>query len=180
MSKKEYNLELQHVLENIKGIYESSNLLETLTDFERVLDNLDMYAFKNWGKGELVKGPISSRYWITCEFFWPKKLPPDPRFTQRLKNNGIDITVKKGVLRRPIKVESYKDFEQGTFFPKLAKYPVWVMEICMPMYLIKEVEKGYLALGQETINLSELEAAYDQDLDMEGVTNQDTEEKYSE
>ena len=45
------------VADNIKGIYMSDGSLLTLLDFERVLDELDIYAFKNWQLGELVQGP---------------------------------------------------------------------------------------------------------------------------
>jgi hypothetical protein len=43
------------VAENIKDIYMSEGSLLTLLDFERVLDELDLYAFKNWQIGELVR-----------------------------------------------------------------------------------------------------------------------------
>jgi hypothetical protein len=36
------------VAENIRDIYMSEGSLLTLLDFERVLDELDLYAFKNW------------------------------------------------------------------------------------------------------------------------------------
>ena len=45
------------VADNIKNIYMSDGSLTTLLDFERVLDELDIYAFKNWEIGELVEGP---------------------------------------------------------------------------------------------------------------------------
>jgi hypothetical protein len=42
------------VAENIRDIYLSDGSLLSLIDFERVLDELDLYAFKNWQLGELV------------------------------------------------------------------------------------------------------------------------------
>jgi len=45
------------VADNIRDIYMSEGSLLTLLDFERVLDELDMYAFENWEIGELVSGP---------------------------------------------------------------------------------------------------------------------------
>ena len=39
--------DIGHVVENIKNIYMSEGSLLTLLDFERVLDELDLYAFKN-------------------------------------------------------------------------------------------------------------------------------------
>ena len=36
------------VAKNIKDIYISDAVIVTLLDFERVIDELDVYAFKNW------------------------------------------------------------------------------------------------------------------------------------
>jgi hypothetical protein len=179
MSNLSKTVELKELIENIKGIYESTNLLEILTDYERVLDNLDVYAYKNWGRGELAEGPISTRYWVTCKFIWPKKMPPDPLFIKRMQNNGIDVSVHTGDLKRPKHVESREDFKPGTFYPKLVKHPVWVVEISIPKHLTQEVEKGYMDLGGEKMDLSELDQAYDEDLDKQGAVNQGTEENFS-
>jgi len=40
------------VSQNIQDIYTSEGSLLTLLDFERVLDELELYAFKNWDRGE--------------------------------------------------------------------------------------------------------------------------------
>jgi hypothetical protein len=50
------------VAENIRDIYLSEGSLLTLLDFERVLEELDIYGFKNWIIGELVSGPEISKY----------------------------------------------------------------------------------------------------------------------
>ena len=181
MTKKlSKDVELENLIDNIRGVYESSNLLDILGDFERVLDNLDMYAYLNWGKGELVNGPISSRHWISAKFMWPKKMPPDPMFLNRLANNGIDFDVQTSNFKRAIKVTSYDDFKPGTFFPKLVKHPVWTIEIWIPKYMAQEVQQGYMDLGGEQIDMADLDDAYDKDLDQEGVTGNDTEDDYSE
>ena len=39
------------VADNIRNIYMSDGSLTTLLDFERVLDEMDIYAFKNWEMG---------------------------------------------------------------------------------------------------------------------------------
>ena len=56
------------IAENIRDIYLSEGSLLTLLDFERVLDELDIYAFKNWGVGELVQGPTVTKYRVSCIF----------------------------------------------------------------------------------------------------------------
>ena len=56
---------IKDVIENTKEIYMSDSALSTLMDFERVLDELDMYVFKNWKAGELVAGPAYEKYFVT-------------------------------------------------------------------------------------------------------------------
>ena len=56
------------VAENTRDIYLSEGSLLTLLDFERVLDELDIYAFKNWEIGELVEGPDVGKYKVKCIF----------------------------------------------------------------------------------------------------------------
>jgi hypothetical protein len=174
------DLKLEHLIDNIKGIYESNNLLEILMDFERVLDNLDIYAYVNWAKGELVEGPISSRHWVSARFMWPKKLPPDPAFLNRLKNNGIDFKIKKDKFKRSIHVKNYDDFKPGTFYPKQVAHPVWTVEIWIPKFMISEVEQGYMELGGQKLDMNDINDAYDKDLDKEGITGSNTENKFSE
>ena len=72
------------IVRNIKDIYTSDGSLGTLLDYERVLDELDLYAYKNWGKGELISGPVVSKYRVSCIFMWPESMMPDPRAGRRL------------------------------------------------------------------------------------------------
>ena len=74
----------EEIVNNIKGIMVSDGTMTTLLDFERVLDEADIYAFKNWGLGELVDGPIIRRYEVICTFLWPLGVMPDPRGAKRL------------------------------------------------------------------------------------------------
>ena len=58
------------VIKNISEIYDSDVAFTVLKDFERVLDDLDVYVYDNWQDGELVAGPKISRHWVTCSFMW--------------------------------------------------------------------------------------------------------------
>ena len=44
------------------GITKGENVLDMLIEFERTLDNLEIFAYKNWLMGELVSGPDIERY----------------------------------------------------------------------------------------------------------------------
>ena len=61
---------ISDVIENTKEIFMTDSSLDTLLDFERVLDELDLYVFANWKKGELVEGPVYEKYFVTCTFMW--------------------------------------------------------------------------------------------------------------
>ena len=49
---------IRDVVNNTKTLTMTDSAINTLMDFERVIDELDMYSFANWKKGELVEGPI--------------------------------------------------------------------------------------------------------------------------
>ena len=101
-------------LESVKKIYMSDASLSMLCDFERVLDNMDFYAFPNWRLGELVEGPEISRYWVKCTFMWPLDRMPDPAAANRLLPYGAKISYKKDVVKKLKKAESGLPFyKQG-------------------------------------------------------------------
>jgi len=102
------------VIENVKGIYESNNTLRLLKDFERVLDELDVYVFENWMEGELVEGPVVSRHTVECSFMWPKKKMPNPQAGQRLLDYNCEVLYRKDFLVQPRKIESPNDYRPGT------------------------------------------------------------------
>lgn len=55
------DIDFVSIVNNVKGIMTSDGTMSTLLDFERVLDEADLYAFQNWELGELVQGPDSGR-----------------------------------------------------------------------------------------------------------------------
>lgn len=160
------------VAENIRDIYLSEGSLLTLLDFERVLDELDIYAFKNWNLGELVQGPDVSKYKVGCIFMWPEKLMPDPRGARRLLPFDCQVSFKKTNIKIPIKVEEPSDFEAGTHIARLVAKKVWLVEIIMPKSLIAEIRTGSIELEGQEINLEDLDDAYQQDLDKEQVKSE--------
>ena len=134
-------------------------------DFERVLDELDIYAFKNWKKGELVEGPIRHRHWVESTFMWPKKMMPDPDGGKRLLEYRAKVEYSKDVLKTPVKVEDYSDFRPGTRKPRLREDPVWLVKVKLPIELIKEFKEGYKEVEGTEIDLQELDDAYEEGLD---------------
>lgn len=152
--------ELKKIIDNIKDVYMSDSSVITLMDFERVLDELDLYVFENWKRGELVEGPVYEKYFVTCTFMWPRKMMPDPRGGERLLEYGCEIRYKRERLSYPVKVKDPKDFKPGTKVPKMAQAPVWLVEIVMPKKLMQDVTQGSIELENETIDAEDIEQAY--------------------
>lgn len=155
------------VAENIKNLYMSEGSLLTLMDFERVLDELDLYAFKNWQIGELVDGPDISKYKVTCIFLWPEKLMPDPRGAKRLLPFDCEIKYKRTTMKIPTKIEEPDDYIPGTHKARLIEKKVWLVEITMPKSLMNDIRTGSIELEDQDIDLEELDDAYQEDLDQD-------------
>jgi len=153
------------VAENIKNLYLSEGSLLTLLDFERVLDELDVYAFKNWIIGELVQGPTVSKYKVSCVFLWPEKLMPDPRGARRLLPFDCDVKFKRTNMKLPIKIEDPSDYRPGTKVAKIIEKKIWLVEITMPKTLLSDIRTGSIELENQEIDLKDLDTAYQEDLD---------------
>lgn len=163
------------VADNIKKLYMSEGSLLTLLDFERVLDELDLYAFKNWQLGELVAGPEIGKYLISCIFMWPEKLMPDPRGARRLLPFDCKVKYKKTTIKIPIKITEPDDFRPGTHKARLVDKVVWLVEITIPKSLMSDIRTGSIELEDQSIDLEDLDAAYEEDLDQQEFKQDDTE-----
>ena len=159
------------IVSTVKGIMTSDGSMSTLLDFERVLDEADLYAFQNWISGELVQGPDAGRYTVKCTFMWPYKLMPDPSGAKRLASIGCNIKFAKSKIKVPVEVQDYEDFVPGTRYPKMSEKPVWFVQIEIPKELMNEMKEGSIDLADQTIDLEDIESAYDEDLDKDD--NQD-------
>jgi hypothetical protein len=155
------------VAQNIQDIYLSEGSLLTLLDFERVLDELDLYAFKNWQIGELVAGPDIGKYRVTCIFMWPENLMPDPRGGRRLLPFDCEVKYKKTNMQVPMKIEDPSDYRPGTKKARLVEKKIWLVQISMPKALMSDIRTGSVELEDEEIDLEDLDSAYEQDLDQD-------------
>ena len=167
------DIDFVSIVDTIKGVYMSDGAMSTLLDFERVMDEADVYAFKNWIIGELVDGPVVGRYSCKCVFMWPYKLMPNPKGALRLANIGCKVTYGKGEIKVPVEVKDYEDFVPGTRYPKMIERKVWFVEVVIPFELMDDIKEGSIDLADQTIDLSEIEDAYDEDLDS-SMTADDT------
>lgn len=156
---------IKDVIENVKKIYMTDSALDSLMDFERVIDELDIYSFRNWKIGELVEGPVYEKYFVTCTFMYPYRKMPDPRGGERLLNYGCEISYSKDLLEEPISVRNPDDFQPGTKVPKMVQKPIWLVSITMPKKLMQEIHQGSIELENETLDAEDIETAYETGMD---------------
>ena len=150
------------VIRNIQDLYENNSSLAILKDFERVIDELDIYVYKNWEDGELAYGPKVDRHWITAAFMWPADKMPDPVGGKRLLELGCKVKFEKSHVIEPRRIKNPDDIRPGTKKGKLDHKPIWIVEIKMPKKLAFDMYKGYMdkmRKDNETLPDAPVEAA---------------------
>ena len=130
------------IIRNVQSLYAVGPTLTILKDFERVLDELDVYVFANWEDGELLSGPVDSRHFVTCSFMWPADKMPDPSGGKRLLDRGGKVTYAKDELLKPREIKSPEDYRPGTTKGKIDAHDIWVVQIKMPKELIGNLKHG--------------------------------------
>jgi hypothetical protein len=138
-------ISVKMVNDQIRKISETNTLLDMLLEFEKVLDDCDLYAYKNWIDGELVEGPKLGRHWISAKFMYPRSKMPDPAGAQRLLARQCLVKFNEDTLITPVKVKNFDDVTlemrpDGTqrYKTKTKSEPVWVVEIRMPRKFVDE------------------------------------------
>jgi len=130
------------IIKNVQSLYSVGPTLSILKDFERVVDELDVYVFANWEDGELLSGPVDSRHFVTCSFMWPADKMPDPAGGKRLLDKGCKVSYKRDELMKPRQIKTPNDYRPGTTKGKIDAHDIWVVEIKMPKELIGNFKHG--------------------------------------
>lgn len=139
------------IINNIEQIYGSNNSLNLLKDFERVVDELDLYVFENWMDGELVEGPKEDRYFVECTFMWPKDKMPEPAGGSRLLEYGCKVGYAETALAKVRKIKTPDDIRPGTRKGKVDLDEVWMVKVRMPKTLMKNIDRGYTNLDRNKV-----------------------------
>lgn len=135
--------DIMNIIKNVETVYESNTGFQVLKDFERVLDELDIYVYDNWEDGELAEGPNIDRHWVSCKFMWPRAKMPDPMGGKRLLDYDCKVTYQKTDVIQPRKIRKPDDIRPGTKKGKLDKNPIWLVEIMMPKKLMADMYGSY-------------------------------------
>ena len=143
--------DIKDIIANIENVYGSNNSLNLLKDFERVIDELDTYVYDNWIDGELVQGPVESRYWVQCTFMWPKEKMPEPQGGKRLLDYGCKVQFAETKLAKVRKIKKPDDIRPGTRKGKIDQEDVWMVKITMPKKLMNDINRGYRNLDKNKV-----------------------------
>ena len=132
--------ELDNIKQTLVRISKGESILDTLLEFERTLDSVELFAYKNWILGEIVEGPIIDRYWYKVTLMFPYAMMPDPNGGLRLTKIGARVGFRKGTFKKPVKVEGPQDWRNPkTKQAKMADHPIWLVSIDLP---IKFINRG--------------------------------------
>lgn len=164
--------EIEELKNTLDNLIDSSSDLSILLEFEEVLDNLNIYAYKNWEYGEVIAGPEVSRYWITVTLMYPQKLMPDPDGALRLTKHGARVFFKKDEFIEPVKITKPEDLgppdpKTGKRKPKTKSTPIWLVVIEMPRDFVDEFESNKITINGIDIDMADVDSAYDSDYENE-------------
>ena len=143
--------------DQIKKISETNTLLDMLLEFEKILEDIDVYAYKNWSKGEILEGPILDRHYVTVKLLYPHKEMPDPSGAKRLLARECLVKYRKDTLVSPVKVQSFNDVVAEISPDGVTKHraksksePVWVVEIKMPRKYVDEFSSEVVEADEDS------------------------------
>lgn len=165
-------LDIDTIYTTLDDAFGSENVLDTLIEFERVLDQLDMYVYKNWRRGEIVEGPKIDRYWITVTLMYPYKLMPDPEGAMRLIDHGCKVMMGEDILKHVGKIELGSDEYGREVDPekKIVSSPVWLVKIIMPRHFVDEIQTDKIDINGKQIDMDDVTDAYDENLNDDEAT----------
>jgi len=170
--------EFNQINDTITSAFESDSVLNVLIDFEGVLDQLDVYTYENWEKGEVVQGPDLEKYWVTVTLMYPKKLMPNPDGALRIIERGGKVLFGEDTYLKPVKISKPADMEtrkkpftddphEQEMRPKLVKIPIWLVKITLPRKFVNSQSSEKIRVSDTELDLDAVTSAYDQNLDQE-------------
>ena len=126
-------------IESIQNLYDNTGLLDVLLAFEEYLDSMDLFVFDNWIDGEIVEGPVMSKYWVDVTLKYKQSKAPDPRGALLFKNQGTTVKIRKDIENVPIRiVMGPEDLHQDGNIqkPNSERVPVVLVKFSVPRKLL--------------------------------------------
>lgn len=171
--------DLESIKKTLVSISKGNNILDMLTEFERTLDNAEVFAYKNWILGEIVEGPDISRYWFRVVLMYPYSKMPDPDAGLRLTKLGAKVNFKKGIFKKPVKVHGPEDWaDPETKRAKMAEHEIWLVTIELPMkYINRGLEDNDEVIRKDIADTNEELADAFEETSPEGTESSDNMEE---
>lgn len=164
--------DLESIKRTLTNVSKGNSILDTLMEFERTLDNAEIFAYKNWILGELVEGPEIGRYWYKTVWMYPYAMMPDPNAGLRLTKLGAKVNFRKGIFKKPVKVRGPQDWvDPESKRAKMVEHDIWLVTIELPMkYINRGLEDIDDTMRKDIQNTNvELADAFEEDIDQEDM-----------
>ena len=174
-------VDIEGIVSTIADIKRNKTSLDILLEFEGILDRLHIYAYENWIHGEVIKGPIISKYWVEIYLMYPKTKAPNEEGFKRLLKHGCLAYIKDEKLAQSVKISTPFDLvpaedDTNRRIPKTEHIDVCVIKIVIPKHLLNDYNLDRLgAFSDEDVNLDELVSAYEQGFDVEQTERDESE-----
>jgi hypothetical protein len=166
------NTFIRNAVENINRINGNKTLLDMLLEFEKVLDDTGIYAYKNWMLGEVVEGPILERHWFNVTLMYPRKEMPDPDAIRRLSKYGCKVEFVKEEVDIPVKVTGPQDLKDvKSKEPKMESKPIWLVKIEMPRRFLETFDDRSLEIAGQKVDLGAVNDAAENGLEDSNEAN---------
>lgn len=154
----------------IQSLYDQSGLLDILLGVEEYFDNMDLYAYKNWIYGELIEGPIVSKYWVEVVFKFSEETFPDPVATKMFEKQGTKVSIKRDYEDFPI-AHPRQETDMQMFIggmgsgtvkkPKSERKPVLLYKFQIPRRLVNPESFDEYKLMASDFNQSDMNEEID-------------------
>lgn len=152
-------------VERVSG---SSSLTDILIKVEDFFDSLDLYVFKNWLDGEIVDGPVVSRYWVNITLQYDYKDMPDPKGGMRLLTRGCKVYFWKAKKEEARDIETQSDYRDDGRHSKpiMEQKEIWLVEIHIPRRFINDIDATDINAAQNAgVDANLVAAAHEEDID---------------
>lgn len=143
----------------IQNLYDQDGLLDILLGVEKYFSDMDLFAYKNWIYGELVEGPMVSKYWVEVTFKYDHDTFPDPMGTRVLEQQGTKIFIKRDYEVTPVAFpRNRNDMEQvasqggSVSLPKDERFPIILYKFQIPRRIINPESFDEYKLMASTFN----------------------------
>lgn len=156
---------------DFEKIQDSPHLLDILLQMEDVLDQMDVYVFDNWLKGEVVEGPIVRRYWLDMTLRYPFKSMPDPKAALRLLKHGVRVDYQKAKVGTDAFGEDLTKEEEEE--AKKDEEKVWLLRVSIPRRLVVQIDAASHDFYDDEVDVDDVEDAKDSGMDDESGYHED-------